>query len=105
MTGRRKYGYVYGGTVIVRGQPREIDGTAWSLGPCDEVRLRAAAIRDVSRSEAVPLAGLEITAFWYSEIVTGAVQDIAGTPGADPFRPQHPCAGPDPFRPCDVPED
>lgn len=101
MTGRRRYGYVYGGTVTVSGERKVVDGTAWSLGPCDEVKLRAAAIRDIARSEGVPLAGLEITDFWYSEISTDAVHPAAGTAGADPFRPQHPCMGPDPFRPCD----
>ena len=105
MTGRLKFGYVYGGTAVIRGQTRILDGTAWSLGRCDEVRLRAAAVRDLSRSEGVPLAGIEIADFWFSEIVVEAsARDLMGAEGADPFRPQHPCAGPDPFRPCDVPE-
>jgi hypothetical protein len=106
VTGRLKFGYVYGGTATFGGQRRELDGTAWSLGRCDEVRLRAAAVRDLSQSEGIPLAGIEITAFWYSEIVTEAsVQDVQSeTGGADPFRPRHPSTGPDPFRPCDVPD-
>jgi hypothetical protein len=95
-----RFGYVYGGTALIRGQKHTLDGTAWSLGRCDEVRLRAAAVRDLSQSEGAPLAGIEITDFWFSEVVTEA--DIAGrVEGADPFHPQ---AGPDPFRPCDVPE-
>lgn len=107
MSGRATFSYVYGGTVMLRGQSREIDGTAWSVGRCDEVRLRAAAVRELSQSEGVPLAGIEITTFWFSEmVVTDSVRDTAaGMAGADPFRPQHPCAGTDPFRPCDVPED
>ncbi|MGY5634172.1 hypothetical protein ACW7N6_38170 [Streptomyces sp. UC1A3] len=106
MTGRLKFGYVYGGTATIRGATRVLDGTAWSLGRCDEVRLRAAAVRDLSRSEGVPLAGIEITDFWYSEIVEKASdRDLAlGAESADPFRPQHPCAGPDPFRPCAGPD-
>lgn len=107
MTGRLKFGYVYGGTAVVRDETRILDGTAWSLGRCDEVRLRAAAVRDLSQSEGVELRDIEITDFWFSEIVTEAsVRDLAtGTESADPFRPQHPCAGPDPFRPCrDVPD-
>ncbi|MFH8805299.1 hypothetical protein ACH4F6_38120 [Streptomyces sp. NPDC017936] len=94
MTRRRKFGYVYGGTAVYGGQTRALDGTAWSLGPCDEVRLRAVAARDLAKAEGVPLAGMEITEFWYSEIVT----EDGGpdrTEGADPFRPH----GPDPFSP------
>jgi hypothetical protein len=105
VTGRQRYGYVYGGTATFQGQTRTLDGTAWSLGRCDEVRLRAAAVRDLSRTEDVPLAGVEISDFWFSEIVTeDDGRDITGTSGADPFRP-HPCtgAGQDPFRP-GVPE-
>lgn len=99
MTGQRKYGYVYGGTVTFGDTARDVDGTAWSLGRCDEVRLRAAAVRDVSRSEGVPLAGIEITEFWYSEIITDDSRDT-GTAGADPFRPHGvPEDAVDPFRP------
>jgi hypothetical protein len=100
-----RYGYVYGGTAVIRGEARIVDGTAWSLGPCDEVRLRAAAVRDLSRSEGVPLAAIAINDFWFSEIVTedGAVGDMDAAAGPDPFR-THPAAGPDPFRPCDVPD-
>jgi hypothetical protein len=95
-----KFGYVYGGTATVKGQRRALDGTAWSVGRCDEVRLRAAAVRDVSQSQNAPLADIEITDFWFSEIVTeNDIRDTAtGTEGADPFRPH--AAGPDPFRPC-----
>jgi hypothetical protein len=85
VTGRR-FGYVYGGTATFADQMRELEGTAWSLGRCDEVRLRSLAVRDLSRSEGVPLAGIEITRFWFSEIVTDA--DMS----------------PDPFRPYDVPD-
>ena len=98
MTGRRKYGYVYGGTATFQGQVRQIDGTAWSLGQCDEVRLRAVAVRDLSQTESVPLAGIEITNFWYSEIVTDDARD-ARTAGADPFRPHGHEDNADPFRP------
>lgn len=106
MTRRQVFSYVYGGAATFGGQTRSIDGTAWSLGRCDEVRLRAAAVRDLSQSEGVPLAGIEITDFWYSEVVTDdGVRDTAA--GADPFRPNgvpardtvdpfspgHPCSG------------
>lgn len=86
MSGRRKYGYIYGGTVTFGGEVRDVDGAAWSLGRCDETRLRAVAVQDVSRTEGVPLTGMELVRFWYSEIVTED-RDIAGTAGADPFRP------------------
>jgi hypothetical protein len=105
MTGRLKFGYVYGGTAVLRGKTRILDGTAWSLGRCDEVRLRAAAVRDLSRDHGVELRDIEITDFWFSEVVTEAEARDLATGSADPFRPQHPCAGPDPFRPCrDVPD-
>lgn len=97
MTGRTTYGYVYGGQATFGGQTRSLEGTAWSLGPCDEVRLRAAAVRDLSRTECIPLAGIEITRFWYSEIATAGDSDST----ADPFHRPH--AGPDPFSP--VPRD
>lgn len=97
-----KFGYVYGGTARIRGQKFQLDGTAWSLGRCDEVRLRAAAVRDLSLSQNVPLAGIEVTDFWFSEIVTeNDIRDTTRTESVDPFRP---LAGPDPFRPCDVPD-
>lgn len=97
MTGQQRYGYVYGGTVLIKGQVRELDGTAWSLGPCDEVRLRAAAVQDLSRTESVPIRGVEILDFWYSEIVTDAVQ---GSPAsADPFCPRDAPGTVDPFSP------
>lgn len=100
MTGQQRYGYVYGGIATFSGQVRELDGTAWSLGRCDEVRLRAAAVRDLSRTEGVPLAGIEIKVFWYSEIVTDDVRDTGTTAGADPFRPHGvPEDFPDPFSP------
>ncbi|WP_030248255.1 hypothetical protein [Streptomyces sp. NRRL S-455] len=100
-----RFGYVYGGTARFKGQKYMLDGTAYSLGRCDEVRLRAAAVRDLSQSQNVPLAGIEITDFWFSEIVTeNDIRDTsAGTASADPFRP-HADPGPDPFRPCDVPD-
>jgi len=101
MTGRLKFGYFYGGTATVRGHAKVLDGTAWSLARCDEMRLRAEAARDVSRSEGVELRDVEITDFWFSEIVTADDRDRAsGVQSADPFRPQHPCDGFDPFRPC-----
>lgn len=103
MSGRATFSYVYGGTISIRGERRPIDGTAWSVGRCDEVRLRAAAVRELSQSEGVPLAGIEITEFWFTEmVVTASARDTAaGAAGADPFRPQHPCTGTDPFRPCE----
>lgn len=98
-----KFGYVYGGTALVQDQKYQLDGTAWSRGRCDEVRLRAAAVRDLSQSQNVPLAGIEVTDFWFSEIVTeNDIRDMARTESVDPFRPH--AAGPDPFRPCDVPD-
>lgn len=99
MTQRRTYEYIYGGTVEYLGQVRELDGTAWSLGPCDEVRLRAAAIRDLSRTQGAPLAGIVIRRFWFSEIVTDLRQPAAA--GADPFCPR---SDPDPFCPHDSPD-
>lgn len=102
MTGRKRYGYVYAGRATVNGQPRRVEGTAWSLGPCDEVRLRAAAVRDLARSEGVPLAGIDISEFWFSEITVEDVPDAATSSSADPFRPAHPCQ--DPFRPLDLPD-
>jgi hypothetical protein len=90
MTGPKKYGYVYGGKASIKGQVRPLEGTAWSLGQCDEVKLRAAAVRDLAQIENVPLAGIEINEFWFSEIVAEA--DLP-----------HPCT--DPFRPRGVPED
>lgn len=83
---KQRFGYVYGGAVTFGGQRRELDGMAWADGRCDEVRLRAAAVRDLSRTEGIPLAGIEIKDFWFSEIVTDAD------------------TGPDPFRPHDVPD-
>jgi hypothetical protein len=98
-----KFGYVYGGTALIKGQKHLLDGMAWSRGRCDEVRLRAAAVRELTQSQGVPLAGIEITDFWFSEIVTeNDIRDTARTESVDPFRPH---AGPDPFRPCDVPAD
>lgn len=95
-----KFGYVYGGTATVKGRKYLMDGTAWSLGRCDEVKLRAAAVRDLSQSQSVPLAGIEITDFWFSELVTETdTRDSARTATVDPFSPH---AGPDPFRPCDA---
>lgn len=99
MTARQKYGYVYGGTLTFGDQVRELDGMAWSWGRCDEVRLRAEAVKDASRTEGVPLAGIEIKAFWYSEIVTDDVPGATETAGADPFRPHGGPDDPDPFRP------
>lgn len=97
-----KFGYVYGGTARIGGQKYQLDGTAWSLGRCDEVRLRAAAVRDLSQSQNVPLAGIEIVDFWFSEIVTeNDIRDTTRTESVDPFSPH---TGPDPFRPCDVPD-
>lgn len=96
MTGQRKFGYVYGGTVVVNDQVREVDGTAWSLGQCDEVRLRAAAVKDVARTEGVPLAGIEIKSFWFSEITVEA--DLPH-PCTDPFGPRSTPTAPDPFSP------
>lgn len=96
---QQKFGYVYGGTIAFNDQVRGVDGTAWSLGECDEVRLRAAAVKDVARTEGVPLAGIEIKAFWYSEIVVAA--DLPH-PCTDPFSPrEHDDRRdtPDPFRP------
>jgi hypothetical protein len=104
VTGRKRYGYVYAGWATVSGEGKRVEGTAWSLGPCDEVRLRAAAVRDLSRSVGAPLAGIEITDFWFSEIAVDDVPDTTAA-GADPFRPdavQHPCQ--DPFRPYDLPD-
>jgi len=85
--------------VTFSGQTREIEGSAWAHGQCDEVRLRAAAVQDLSRTENVPLAGIEITSFWYSELVTDArVQH----PCVDPFGPRSTPTAPDPFSPHDV---
>jgi hypothetical protein len=94
VTGRRRYGYVYGGTVEYRGRVRDIHGDANCDERCDEVKLRAAAAHDVARAEGVPLAEIEIIDFWYSEMAT----NIPGT--VDPFRP-HGVADdhPDPFSP------
>lgn len=93
----RKFGYVYGGTAVFGDQVRQLDGTAWSLGRCDEARLRAVAMKDLSQSEGVPIAEIAIKEedFWYSEIVTDS-----RTAGADPFRP-HDASGDtvDPFSP------
>jgi hypothetical protein len=100
VTGQRKFFYVYGGSFKFGDQTKRIDGTAWSLGACDEVRLRAVAVRDLARSEGVPLGGIEITEFWFSEMVTDV--QSTGTEGADPFRLRDP--SPDPFRPHDVPD-
>ncbi len=91
-----QFGYVYGGTALIKGKPHELEGTAWSLGRCDEVRLRAAAVRELTQSQNVPLEGIEITDFWFSEIFTES-EVRQSTESADPFRPH---AGPDPFRPC-----
>lgn len=96
MTGQQKFGYVYGGTVTVGGRVRQVDGTAWSLGRCDEVRLRAAAVKDVAETEDVPIAGIEITSFWYSEI---SVEADLPHPCTDPFGPRSTPTAPDPFRP------
>lgn len=93
---QQKFGYVYGGTVTFGDQVRDVDGTAWSLGECDEVRLRAAAVKDVARTEGVPLAGIEIKAFWYSEIAVAA--DLPH-PCTDPFGSRSTPPAPDPFRP------
>lgn len=98
VTGQQKFGYVYGGTVTFGDQVREVDGTAWSLGQCDEVKLRAAAVKDVSETEGIPLAGIAIADFWYSEIVVEA--DLPH-PCTDPFRPAGAPEAPDPFRPRD----
>jgi hypothetical protein len=100
VTGQQKFSYAYSGTFTFNGQTKRIDGTAWSRGRCDEVRLRAVAVRDLSQSEGVPLAGIEITEFWFSEMVTDV--QSTGTEGADPFRPRD--TSPDPFRPHDVPD-
>lgn len=101
MTGPRTYGYVYGGTVTFSGKTREIEGSAWAHGRCDEVRLRAAAVQDLSRTENVPLAGIEITDFWYSELVT---DDGVHHPCVDPFSPRGSPEPVDPFSPHDVPD-
>ena len=93
-----KFQYVYGGTARIKGQNYALDGTAWSLGRCDEVRLRALAVRDVSQSQDVPLTDVEIINFWFSELVTENDIRDTRTESADPFRPH--AAGPDPFRPC-----
>ncbi|MFD8226909.1 hypothetical protein ACFV16_22360 [Streptomyces massasporeus] len=101
-----KFGYVYGGTAVIKGQKYVLEGTAESPARCDETRLSALAMQDLSQSQDVPLTGIEITDFWFSELVTeNDIRDTsaAGTEGADPFRP-HPHTGPDPFRPCDVPD-
>lgn len=93
-----RFGYVYGGTVTFGSQVRKVEGTAWSLGRCDEVRLRAAAVRDVARTENIPLAGIEIRdgSFWYSEISVAA--DLPH-PCTDPFGSRSTPPTPDPFRP------
>lgn len=93
---RQRFGYVYGGVITFGGQVREVEGTAWSLGQCDEVRLRAAAVRDVARTERIPLAGIEIKSFWYSEITVEA--DLPH-PCTDPFGSRSAPPAPDPFRP------
>lgn len=93
MRGQQRFCYVYGGTATFGGRTRNLEGTAWSLGRCDEVRLRAVAVRDLSETERVPITEIEITGFWFSEFVTDAP---SGTEGADPFRPG---PSPDPFRP------
>lgn len=93
---QQRFGYVYGGTVAFNGQVREVEGTAWSLGQCDEVRLRAAAVRDTARTEGVPLAGIEIKAFWYSEISVAA--DLPH-PCSDPFGSRNTPPASDPFSP------
>lgn len=98
MTGIR-YGYVYSAVVTFGEQVRNVEGTAWSLGRCDEVRLRATAVKDLSRTEGVPLAGIEIKSFWYSEIVS---EPDMPHPCTDPFRSRSgpdDRAFPDPFRP------
>src|ERR1044072_2129087 len=94
------FGDVYGGAAPGNGEKYMLDGSAWSLGRCDEVKLRAAAVRDLSTDQNVPLAGIEITDFWFSEIVTE--NDISDTGRAESVHPFSPHAGPDPFRPCDV---
>lgn len=83
------------------GKTREIEGSAWAHGRCDEVRLRAAAVQDLSRTENVPLAGIEITDFWYSELVT---DDGVQHPCVDPFSPRGAPEPVDPFSPHDVPD-
>lgn len=93
---QQRFGYVYGGTITFGDQVREVEGTAWSLGQCDEVRLRAAAVRDVSHTEQIPLAGIEVESFWYSEIVADA--DLPH-PCTDPFGSRSTPSAPDPFRP------
>lgn len=101
---RPTYGYVYGGTVTYHGEVHEIDGTAWSMGQCDEDRLRACALRDLSRSENVPIPSIEINTFFFSEIVTDQRGAAVEHPCADPFRPRKAEAGADtvdPFRPAD----
>ena len=96
MTRWQRFEYVYGGTVTFGGRALRLDGTAGSPERCDEARLRAVAARSLSRSEGVPLTEIEITDFWFSEIVA----EPAGTAGADPFRPHDPPGDTvDPFSP------
>lgn len=100
---RATFGYVYGGTVTYQGKVREIDGTAWSLAQCDEAKLRATAMRDLSRSENVPLEDIQIVSFRFSEFITDDKGSPVEHPCADPFRPREapmPDAV-DPFRPAE----
>ncbi|MGW2213302.1 hypothetical protein [Streptomyces sp. NPDC001781] len=90
---RRSYGYVYSGVVAHGAEVRNLDGTAWSIEPCDEARLRAVALKDVAESEGVPLGELDVKSFWFSEI--SAEPDLPH-PCSDPFGPR---PGPDPFQP------
>jgi hypothetical protein len=74
-----QHGYVYGASVILRGQPRTLEGTAVSPAPCSEERLRAVVVRDLSRDEGVPVGDIEIVSFHYSEMAIPL--DVPGTTG------------------------
>ncbi len=91
-----RFGYVYGGVITFGDQVRDVEGTAWSRGRCDEVRLRAEAVKDVARTEQIPLAGIEVKSFWYSEI---SVEADLPHPCTDPFGSRSTPPAPDPFRP------
>lgn len=104
---RAIFGYVYSGTATYRRKVRQFDGTAWSLGPCDEIKLRAAAMNDLSESEDVPLAEIEIESFWFSEVVSDGRGGTVEHPCTDPFSTSRDAPDDryrdtvDPFRPAD----